>query len=471
MKKSLGRGGVLMLLLVGSGVAQEIDRPWIEPYAFDFTGGGARAEGMGKAFLGVSDDVTGGSWNPAGLYDLEKPTISLSYGSLMPRGSSRSEVRVAFLPNPLKTDFDYKGSFSNITAFNFAAPVRIKGHQFVGTFNLTRHFDEFLGAGYSFPVHVVESTFFGFVDTAIFDNDQTTQLHGGMNSVNVGFGTRVYKNISAGVSVNIFTGAAYRETHSVAETDSFVFPLPPLTYFRLRDESSIVDTNRFSGYNVTFGFKHTGEKLGIGMVVRSPFSLNVKTGRSIVSLTKWRGPEEGEFQVIGSDTVYFDNMLVKYKMPLIVGAGVGYRVSEKLLLAFDAEYRNFSDSVDVRLKQKIDPGGDTEDSLKRVDPGWNNSLALRVGAEYRWEGFGIGEMPLRAGVGYVPLATPNVVVADTSTAVKYSVSAGTGIHWNQIHLDIAYTFSALNLETVALGVPEAHESRDHHLNFSFTGIF
>jgi len=40
-------------------------------------GSGARATGMGGAFIGVADDATAASWNPAGLVQLEKPEVSL----------------------------------------------------------------------------------------------------------------------------------------------------------------------------------------------------------------------------------------------------------------------------------------------------------------------------------------------------------------------------------------------------------
>ena len=39
-------------------------------------GSGARALGMGSAFIAVADDATAASWNPGGLIQLEKPEIS-----------------------------------------------------------------------------------------------------------------------------------------------------------------------------------------------------------------------------------------------------------------------------------------------------------------------------------------------------------------------------------------------------------
>src|SRR5262245_37475869 len=42
-------------------------------------GSGARAWGMGGAFVAVADDATAATWNPAGLAILQRPEITLVY--------------------------------------------------------------------------------------------------------------------------------------------------------------------------------------------------------------------------------------------------------------------------------------------------------------------------------------------------------------------------------------------------------
>ena len=44
---------------------------------FNLTGAGARAAGMGGAFIGVADDATAIVWNPAGLTQLHHPEASV----------------------------------------------------------------------------------------------------------------------------------------------------------------------------------------------------------------------------------------------------------------------------------------------------------------------------------------------------------------------------------------------------------
>jgi long-subunit fatty acid transport protein len=71
-----GQGGAVLLagaLAAANAGAQEISlsRP----------GSGARAAGMGNAFIAVSADGTAASWNPAGLSQLRKPEFSLVHST------------------------------------------------------------------------------------------------------------------------------------------------------------------------------------------------------------------------------------------------------------------------------------------------------------------------------------------------------------------------------------------------------
>ena len=47
------------------------------PTSFNPVGSGARALGMGGAFIAVADDATAASWNPGGLIHLENPEVSM----------------------------------------------------------------------------------------------------------------------------------------------------------------------------------------------------------------------------------------------------------------------------------------------------------------------------------------------------------------------------------------------------------
>jgi len=96
-----------MLLLIGatSASAQKVAK-----YGADFLAGGvgARALGMGGAYVAVADDANAGFWNPAGLNQIESPEfaymhaerfagiVSFDYAGLAWPLSERSTIGVSF---------------------------------------------------------------------------------------------------------------------------------------------------------------------------------------------------------------------------------------------------------------------------------------------------------------------------------------------------------------------------------------
>lgn len=473
----------------------------IEGFKFDFQGSGARAEGMGKAFLSVSDDNTAGSWNPAGLYELDRPILSISYGSLTPKGESETINEDFILRDVFDPVTTHSGNISGVSGINFVAPLRIKGHPFVGSFSYTRNNQEYSALNQSFDrLRVVEIPIFGdqsFFDSTNFMVGLESQLKGGLASVNFGLGSRIYKNYSFGVALNVYAGNTIRETSQFAFSDSVTL-YPSLQIVRGVEDVQVIDTNKFSGFNFTIGTKYNGEKLNAALVVRTPFALSVNTGKSIFVVGSIN-----ELPIIeGTDTTYFDDILVKYDVPLIIGAGISYQLTEKLLFAMDAEYKGFSGSkVNTRDSLFLDPGGDNTEYFTEIDPEWNSVLSIRMGGEYKIP-TGIGTIPVRAGFGYLPRVIPNtepgpnvVVIPDTvdvytldidslnldiktSTSTELSLSLGTGIWWKQIHLDFAYSVSfydrdavTFNRGTKLLEDLYTQKNKDHHFNFTFTGYF
>src|ERR1700682_5817669 len=66
-----------LLLFATSLVAQNTDIESLSGLQFNFGNPGARALGMGGAFVGLADDASAAEANPAGLTILRKPEVSL----------------------------------------------------------------------------------------------------------------------------------------------------------------------------------------------------------------------------------------------------------------------------------------------------------------------------------------------------------------------------------------------------------
>jgi len=113
-KQSLYFLGFLFLVYFGchsTVSAQTLQRIEI-PSSFNPVGSGARALGMGGAFIAVADDATAASWNPGGLMQLDKPE-----GSIVGAGFIRDE------------DLDF-GTNPEANGTNSVSKVRIIYFQF-----------------------------------------------------------------------------------------------------------------------------------------------------------------------------------------------------------------------------------------------------------------------------------------------------------------------------------------------------
>jgi len=474
LRKKVGLVIGLFMLFSASTYSQapEFFDVTFEPYDFEFNGNGARAMGMGNAFLGVSDDITSISWNPAGMYKMESPVIGFSFTTLNPKGEFQSN-RYDFNTGTNLDErviYGQSGSVNSLTQASFLAPLRIKGHPFVGSIAYSRNSNEFRQQGYQldiieqFPVFNEVGVFLG-IDTVEAAVDIQSRLEGGIDAINVGFGTRLHSNLALGASLNVYSGKTNRHTDITAVGDSL--PVNNRQYAELGLVQQEDDSNSFSGFNVTVGLKLDGEVFDAGLVVRTPFSLNQK-GQSVSSEIV-----NANDVPLDTDTTYQIDLLTKYDIPLMVGFGLGYQMKENWLLALDMEYRHFS-SAQIKIRENLIlvPGGSNIEEFRILSDNewqWSNVFIVRGGTEFLHE-TGIGTIPLRAGVGYVPLPSPNIDSSGTrSTSVSYEFSLGTGLHLNQIKLDLGYMYKTYDLKNN--GFLAEDRGRNHFLNFSFTGYF
>ena len=385
--------------------------------------------------------------------------IGISWASFAPRGSSNLRIF-----NSISYS-EHVGSFADVGSANFAAPFRVKGHPFVGSVSYTRAFDIFQSAEWNRTFErILEFDISGIFifDTSNVTHDGYETFQGGLNVINFAFGTRMYDKLSAGLSVNIYSGNYLHVQNElfIVENDWYFFQHGTGVL-----DSTMTDTSKFSGMNLTLGMKYAGEKTFAGLIIKTPFALNVNADTLMYRLAYMNDVPLDD----RTDTVYYMDNVTKYDMPWIVGAGFAYKVNENWLVAADAEMRAFKGGkIQYRDQITINPGGDNIETYIEYDPRWENVFTVRLGTEYlRQTGFGV--VPIRAGLGYCPLPEPNYDnEGKSSQAVEYRASLGTGIHWSQIHFDVAYSVSTVDLHYY--GIYDA-TNRNHHLNVSFTGVF
>jgi hypothetical protein len=457
---------------------------YVYPLSMDFNGGGARAKGMGNAFLGISDDVSAVSWNPAGLYRQDdaysQPVMALGYQSV----SSSAAFRDRFYPrDTLKwMQFDLKDDLGGADFMSLLWPIRIKGHMFVGSLAYTRLGDEFYNGGASLDVEMP------------FDNDDylagisrpfhyqvMNAYRSWANAINIGFGTRVYEKLSAGIAINAHAGqAAQKMTETMTWEGLIVSPDGNQRAFA-EYINEIYDTTSFSGVYFTLGLKYATPKLSAGLVIKTPHTLKETTDYLFVTTAYINGVQTTEVGAI----VHDDNQVVELDQPLVIGSGLGYKIFEQWLVAADVEYRAFGGGkINVRDSLQLVPGGTSLEYFTEYDPQWNDAWVFRVGSEYVWStGFRLfPTVPLRAGFGYIQIPAPNVEGASlkvvdgvptyvpvTGQASMTRFSFGTGVRWAQINLDFSFEKSSLDRNDLFI---EREQSVDNSaLNFTFTGYF
>jgi long-subunit fatty acid transport protein len=120
-------GLVLILLIAGAGIASA--QFAILPLDYNILGGGARAHGMGGAFIGLADDATATSWNPAGIAQLDKPEASAVGNFSMKKYTFGEDISDPTIP--LYVSESEEGSSNHIAPnfFSLALPLKIMGGQ------------------------------------------------------------------------------------------------------------------------------------------------------------------------------------------------------------------------------------------------------------------------------------------------------------------------------------------------------
>jgi hypothetical protein len=455
------------------------------PLSMDFNGGGARAKGMGNAFLGISDDITAVSWNPAGLYRQDdaysQPVMAVGYQTL----SSSATFRDRFYPvDSLPwNQFGNNDDLSGVDFMSLLWPIRIKGHMIVGSFAYTRLGDEFYNGGASLDLEMP----FNLEDSLEsiyrpFHYNIVNNYRSWANAINIGFGTRIYDKLSAGLTVNAHAGQA---AQVMTETISWEELIIPGTAGDQRALGMLVnevyDTTSFSGVYFTLGLRYATSKLSAGLVIKTPHTLKETIDVLSISSGYINGVQTSD---VGA-TIHDDDNVIELDQPLVIGGGLGYKILDQWLVAVDGEFRAFGGGkINRRDSLQLVPGGTALEYFTEIDPHWNDAWVVRLGSEYIWNtGLRLfPTVPLRAGFGYVQIPQPNTVGASlevvdgeltyvpvTEQASMTRFSFGTGVRWAQIHLDFSFEKWSLDRNDILYNREQSVDNSA--LNFTFTGYF
>jgi long-subunit fatty acid transport protein len=372
---------LLILVLIGTtfGLAQN------RANQYNITGAGARAAGMGGAFIGVADDATAIVWNPAGLTQLERMEVSV-VGRYLWETADYSD----------KTDpANNQSEKQQHPVFNFGS--------FAIPFSIG-HVKGVLAAAYQRQLD-----FYYQQNTAGASTDET----GGADAFSPGVAVGIGSIFSVGVAANIWFGNDTYKFTTSTDTTSYDGTAKGVNYL----VGVLVDLN---GLKKPIPIK-------IGACVRTPFDLNFDYG------LEFRPPLFDQYPKLDAS--------ITRQMPLMIGIGASASPWENLTLSVDYEMRKYGDRQSITSIKSPAISDTTDMSASKSDIN-----QFRAGIEYLIV-TRKGVFPLRAGYQTVPTLLANYVYDPTSSQYKTGdqvsgngFSLGTGFISNSFALDLTYTW-------------------------------
>ncbi len=390
--------------------ANPLDRMEI-PSSPNPVGSGARAIGMGGAFIAIADDATAASWNPGGLIQLEYPEISFVLG-----GTYRKEE------NTFGSGFNISDPGSgavddyNLNYLSAAYPFTVKGYNMIVSlnyqhlYNFNRDWDLTLN-----PTSPDD-------DPIQYNYEQDGALY----ALGLAYSIQITPDLSAGITVNYWGDFLFEN-----EWEQKFYQKESTTVTDILTDTVVDQKEQFSfqGWNANFGFLwRISQNWTLGGVFKAPFTADVDhaltTDYQIIHPTE----PDNNSQIVKTET-YGEELT----MPMSYGMGLAYHFSDNCWIGGDI-YRTHWDDFEYedRDGNKTSPisGKDAGDS--DVDP----TTWFRLGAEYLIHGKKT-IVPLRAGLFYDPAP------AQGSPDDYYGISLGTGfvyMPYKRYIFDIAYQY-------------------------------
>ena len=367
-------------------------------------GSGARAIGMGGAFIAIADDATAASWNPGGLIQLEHPEISV-----VGEGFHRLENNeFADFPGASGEQTSSKAGLNYLSA---AYPFTLLNHNMIVSLNYQHLYD--FSRDWNFTLSSPD-----------LRTNVNFNADGGLYAYGMAYCVQLTPQVSFGFTLNIWENGIYDNGWQATAHQRSAVRMFENEWWTV--ESVNRDRWSFSGFNANLGFLwNITDQFTLGAVFKTPFTADVENRHS--SISRQITADQPQGRIIERETSTLSEEL---DMPMSYGLGLAYRASDRLTLSADvyrtewenfvrtdAKGRKYSAVTNLRLRQSD------------VDA----TTQVRLGAEYllirpKYV------VPIRAGLFYDPGP------AQGSPDNYFGFSLGSGIGFGRYVFDIAYQY-------------------------------
>jgi long-subunit fatty acid transport protein len=400
--------------------------------SFNPTGAGARGAGMGGAFIGVADDGSAASFNPAGLAQLRRSELALV--------AFRHAVDTT-VPNPDtgRTENE-KSSHQAPDFFGLAVPFEVAGKNLTVQVSYQRSVDLF-GKGRAFTRDTVPFRELGvnLPGSARLAADIVPEQSGAFHTVSAAAAYQLTPRLAVGGSVNYWI-ADWTSEGGVSSRVNTITP-PGVPSVQLSSTNRVFKHEQgMSAASVNAGVLLRFPRLSVGAVLRLPFVGRydlVETGQLTV-LEAGRAPVS---------TAIDQRMNGRLHWAQTAGVGAALRPFSGLTLAGDFSRSSWGGAY---LEDVPDGALLTPDTAEGATPAFTNrnffdlaaasqtttadSSEWRVGAEYL---FSLPKfvIPLRAGIFRSRSPIRELGSGESRRIDGFTV--GSGLNFSRLVFDVA----------------------------------
>lgn len=373
-------------------------------------GSGARAAGMGNAFIAVADDGTAASWNPAGLSQLRSPELSIVHSSAWRtlflegyRARDRSAQFTTLRTPTTDTDLEFASA---------ALPFTLGGRPVTVQVGWRRLFQ--ISGGIEGDVRRVPTSEIGRPASLLrFDN----RTSGSVDLWSVAGAVRVTSRLSVGWSTDFYRGD-WQVSQNINEDPGV---LGPTDFIASRSFNAI------GGHALNLGLLLAYPSVRVGAVYHGAL-------RSVFEVTNsMRSSLKAPF-----DERIGRNDGVELRFPRSIGLGVAWLPRPLVRLALDATYDEWTKYVLQQTRPGLpDVVLSGFDERPPELSATRNTISLNTGLEKLFLVRG-RYVPLRVGFTHEPQGERDAWLRVNSD--HKVLAAGTGLNSNSVKLDIAVEY-------------------------------
>lgn len=380
----------------------------------DTFGIGSKATALGGAFSAYADDPFAVYYNPAGLTQIDRPTVSIGFEALNPKIKVHNYRAIDGDGNKVEP---YGISFSD-SSDNLVVP----------------HF--------GFATHLWNNVYFGIAAYIPYglhikwedDTSKNSAAYNGFESYYVRGVVTPTIAIKLTDKLSVGLGISFGRSDAGTQRRIYAPSIPSLN-------GRVIKGDLHDDFNISFNagiLYKLYDNLSLGLTYRS------KTNTDF----------EGTVEVKGVDKV---DASTSIDHPDQLQFGVKYKPNKRLTLTADVVWTNWSQIHGYTVKFKRPLLGKTEEDFPRD---WKDTRQLRLGVEYKWNEF----LTLRGGYFYDPSPIPDHTFDMLwPDADKKTYSVGAGLHFGRLTVDTVLQYIVAEYKREVGGESE-------NLNNSYSGV-